>query len=74
MYFKSFITYKKEEINKEMKTKAERNTRRYKEIRKAIFIPGLAAFSQFYMFQPLLPSLSESFLVSLTITWLFRLL
>ncbi|WP_175392753.1 hypothetical protein [Aquimarina megaterium] len=57
-----------------MKTKAERNTRRYKEIRKAIFIPGLAAFSQFYMFQPLLPSLSESFLVSLTITWLFRLL
>ncbi|PKV50608.1 YNFM family putative membrane transporter [Aquimarina sp. MAR_2010_214] len=64
MYFKSFITYKKEEINKEMKTKAERNTRHYKEIRKAVFIPGLAAFSQFYMFQPLLPSLSESFLVS----------
>ncbi len=63
MHFNSFLTLI-EKGKYKMKTKAERNTRRYKDIRKAVFIPGLAAFSQFYMFQPLLPSLSESFLVS----------
>jgi MFS family permease len=37
---------------------------RYKRIRAVIALPGLVIFSQIYFFQPLLPTLVESFSVS----------
>lgn len=53
--------------------KTEEQFKRYKRIRAVIALPGLVIFSQIYFFQPLLPTLVESFSItpaisSLTIT------
>ena len=41
--------------------KADRNTKRFRNIKLCIFLSGLSVFAQIYLFQPLLPMVSEHF-------------
>lgn len=46
--------------------KIQKKVRHVIRIRNTMLLPGLIVFSQFYLFQPLLPVLSKSFSVSIT--------
>ncbi|OPC25792.1 MFS transporter [Elizabethkingia meningoseptica] len=41
--------------------KADRNSKRFRNIKLCIFLSGLSVFAQIYLFQPLLPMVSEHF-------------